>query len=207
MRVLNSTTKNEPIDALKPHPRNPRQGDIGAIHTSIQTNGFYGTIIAQKSTGYILAGNHRWQAARQTKTKTIPVTWLDVDDDHALRILLADNRTNDLATYNDEALAKLLKSLHESTGTLLGTGYDGDDLDELIANLTPPDWTDAMDALPDGDKSPFQQMAFTLHDDQAARVKQAIDRAKATENFTGGPNENGNGNALAAIAEAYIRGG
>jgi ParB-like chromosome segregation protein Spo0J len=135
MRVLNSTTKTEPIDAIKPHPQNPRQGDIGAIHTSIQTNGFYGTIIAQKSTGYILAGNHRWQAARQTKTKTIPVTWLDVDDDHALRILLADNRTNDLATYNDNMLSELLQDLHNATGTLDGTGYTGDDLDELLAGL------------------------------------------------------------------------
>jgi ParB-like chromosome segregation protein Spo0J len=137
MRVLNSTTKTEPIDAIKPHPQNPRQGDIGAIHQSIQTNGFYGTIIAQKSTGYILAGNHRWQAARQTKTKTIPVTWLDVDDDHALRILLADNRTNDLATYNDNMLSELLQDLHNATGTLDGTGYTGDDLDDLLAALNP----------------------------------------------------------------------
>jgi DNA modification methylase len=135
MRVLNSTTKNEPIDAIKPHPQNPRQGDLGAIHHSIETNGFYGTIIAQRSTGHILAGNHRWQAAQQAKAKTIPVTWIDVDDDHALRILLADNRTNDLATYNDNALAGLLKELQDATGTLDGTGYDGDDLDQLLADL------------------------------------------------------------------------
>ncbi len=135
MRVLTSNTKNEPIDAVKPHPRNPREGDIGAIHQSIQANGFYGAIIAQKSTGHILAGNHRWQAARQAKAKTIPVTWLDIDDDHALRILLADNRTNDLATYNDDALATILKELHEATGTLAGTGYDGDDLDQIIYDL------------------------------------------------------------------------
>jgi ParB-like chromosome segregation protein Spo0J len=137
MRVINQTTETAPIDALRPHPRNPRQGDIGAIHTSITVNGFYGTVIAQRSTGFILAGNHRWQAARKDNATEIPVTWVDVDDDHALRILLADNRTNDLATYNDEALAELLKDLHASTGTLLGTGYDGDDLDELLANLNP----------------------------------------------------------------------
>jgi DNA modification methylase len=135
MRVLNSTTKNEPIDAIKPHPQNPRQGDLGAIHQSIETNGFYGTVIVQRSTGHILAGNHRWQAAQQAKAKTIPVTWIDVDDDHALRILLADNRTNDLATYNDNALADLLKELQDATGTLDGTGYDGDDLDQLLADL------------------------------------------------------------------------
>jgi len=135
MRVLTSETKLEPIDAVKPHPRNPRQGDIGAIHQSIQTNGFYGAILAQKSTGHIIAGNHRWQAARQAKAKKIPVTWLDIDNDHALRILLADNHTNDLASYADELLAELLQEIHATTGTLNGTTYDGDDLDQLLNDL------------------------------------------------------------------------
>jgi ParB-like chromosome segregation protein Spo0J len=142
MRVLNSTTKNEPIDAIKPHPQNPRQGDTGAIHQSIQTNGFYGTVIAQRSTGHILAGNHRWQAAQQAKAKTIPVTWIDVDDDHALRILLADNRTNDLATYNDAALTELLKSIQDDTGTLAGTGYDEKELDTLLQKLNQTETAD-----------------------------------------------------------------
>lgn len=135
MRVINQEHVTAPIDAIRPHPRNPRQGDVGAIHESIENNGFYGSVIAQKSTGYILAGNHRWQAARQAGATEIPVTWVDVDDDHALRILLADNRTNDLANYDNEALAEILKDLHAETGTLIGTGYDGDDLDELLEDL------------------------------------------------------------------------
>lgn len=135
MRILESHTERVAIDALRPHPRNPREGDIGAIHQSIENNGFYGSVIAQKSTGFILAGNHRWQAAQQQGATEIPVTWIDVDDDHALRILLADNRTNDLASYNDNELAELLQTLRDETGTLAGTGYDGDDLDELLDDL------------------------------------------------------------------------
>jgi hypothetical protein len=137
VRVLNQATETIAIDAIRPHPKNPRQGDIGAIHQSIDANGFYGAVIAQRSTGFILAGNHRWKAAQQAGATEVPVTWVDVDDDHALRILLADNRTNDLATYDDNALADLLKSLHESTGTLAGTGYDGDDLDDLLNEINP----------------------------------------------------------------------
>lgn len=137
MRVINQTTELAPVDAVRAHPKNPRQGDTGAIHESIQANGFYGTIIAQKSTGYILAGNHRHQAAVQAGATEIPVTWVDVEDDHALRILLADNRTNDLATYDDVALAEILKDIHEDYGTLAGTGYDGDALDELLADVNP----------------------------------------------------------------------
>jgi hypothetical protein len=54
-----------PVDSLETHPRNVNQGDIGAIYESIGANGFYGAIVAQKSTGRILAGNHRYQAAVQ----------------------------------------------------------------------------------------------------------------------------------------------
>ena len=65
----------------------------------------------------------------------LPVAYLDVDDDRAERILLADNRSNDLASYDDHALADLLQTLTATDHGLLGTGYDGDDLDQLLRDL------------------------------------------------------------------------
>ena len=57
-------------------------------------------------------------------------------------------------------------------------------------------------SLPDGDKSPFQQMTFTLADEQAEQIKNAITDIKATDDYkyceTLG-NENSNGNALYLI--------
>ena len=57
-------------------------------------------------------------------------------------------------------------------------------------------------SLPDGDKSPFQQMTFTLADEQAEQIKNAIEEIKSTEEYkyaeTMG-NENSNGNALYLI--------
>jgi len=56
--------------------------------------------------------------------------------------------------------------------------------------------------LPDGDKAPFQQMTFTLADEQAKQIKNAIADIKQTEEYkyaeTMG-NENSNGNALYLI--------
>jgi hypothetical protein len=56
--------------------------------------------------------------------------------------------------------------------------------------------------LPDGDKAPFQQMTFTLADQQAEVIKNALDEIKRTEEYkyaeTFG-NENSNGNALYLI--------
>jgi ParB-like chromosome segregation protein Spo0J len=124
-----------PIGDVQPHKRNARQGDVGAIVESIRANQFYGACVVQRSTGNILAGNHRWLAARECGLATIPVIWVDCDDAEALRILLVDNRSNDLASYNEPLLAGMLQEIQESCGTLDGTGFDLEALDDLLAGL------------------------------------------------------------------------
>ena len=120
-----------PIDDLIRHPDTPRRGDIPAISASIEVNGWYGAVVAQSSTRHVLAGNNRMEAARRLGMTDLPVHWLDVDDATARRIMLADNRTSDLATYDDEVLVQLLEAA-AADDDLFGTGYDDDDLDELF---------------------------------------------------------------------------
>ena len=114
---------------LQAHPRNPRRGDVDAIRDSIRRNGFFGVIIAQEETGYVLAGNHRLQAAKAEGITHVPTMWVSCDDDTAARILLADNRANDLAVYDDSELLSLLSEF--DMGDLEGTGWRESDLDEL----------------------------------------------------------------------------
>lgn len=121
------------VSTLTTHPRNARDGDIGAIITSIQENGWFGTVVAQKSTRYILAGNHRFQAARQLGLTHVPVFWVDCDDDRALAILIADNRTSDIGRWDEQGLVDILSDLHQSN-MLLGTGYDAEDLAKLLGD-------------------------------------------------------------------------
>lgn len=195
------------MGSIKPHPMNPRMGDLEAIGQSIDVNGFYGAVVVSKRTGHILAGNHRYMAARAAGAESVPVAWVDVDEVGEQRILAADNRTSDLGGYDDAALAVLLESV-AADGGLLGTGYSDGDLSELLEGLDVPgdsDWGEAMGELPDGDREPFQQMTFTLHDDQVSLVKSALERAKSV-GFDDSPNENSNGNALAALATAYMEG-
>jgi hypothetical protein len=61
-----------------------------------------------------------------------------------------------------------------------------------------------MPPLPDGDKAPFQQMTFTLHDEQAEQVAHALEVAKKMGAFVDSPNENGNGNALSRVCEIFL---
>jgi ParB-like chromosome segregation protein Spo0J len=123
------------VTALKPHPSNPRRGSVATIVESLKEHGQYRPIVAQRSTGYIIAGNHTWQAAKELGWKEIAVTYVDVDDAQARRILLVDNRSSDLGIYDDEQLYDLLKSTTEDYGSLLGTGYDQPALDDLAAIL------------------------------------------------------------------------
>ena len=127
------------VDALSLHPDNPRQGDVGAIHESIAANGFYGALVVQRSTGHVLVGNHRLQAAAHAGVAELPVVWVDVDDDRARRILLADNRSGDLASYDEGRLADLLSELAAGEDGLAGTAWDGEDLDRLLADARPPE--------------------------------------------------------------------
>ncbi|AFZ67087.1 DNA modification methylase [Deinococcus peraridilitoris] len=135
MRIINQEHALVRPEQLQPHPRNPNLGDVDAIAESIKANGFYGAIIAQRSTGCILVGHHRHQAARRQGATHIPVIWVDVTDAQAIRILLADNRTAELAERNEEMLAQILQDLAGDDGGLSGTGYDTDDLGELLVSL------------------------------------------------------------------------
>lgn len=120
-----------PIDSVQPFRHNPREGDIGAIAQSLTKLGQFRPIVVNRSSREILVGNHTWMAAKMLGWKHIGVAWVDVDDETATRIVLMDNRATDLATYDEQHLRTLLLSIP----TLEGTGWDGDDLDDLIRGL------------------------------------------------------------------------
>lgn len=157
-----------PIDSIRPHPRNPRKGNLEAIAESVEANGFYGACVVQESTRYIVAGTHRWLTLREQGDTECPVILIDVDDETALRILLADNRVNDLAGYDDEVLAALLAEMAE-TEDLFGTGYDPDNLDDLLSS---PQLAQEVADLPEPDTSYIED----IEEIQARAGKEAVSK-------------------------------
>ena len=110
-----------PIDSIQSHPRNPRKGDIQGIADSLRVNGQYSPVIVDARNGNILAGNHTWRAAKSLGWDQIAVLHVEVDDNQAKRILLSDNRTSDLATYDRPNLIQLIESIRPD---LDGSGWD-----------------------------------------------------------------------------------
>lgn len=139
------------IDAITAHPANPRRGDLDAITDSITAHGFFGACVVQRSSGHILIGNHRWLAARAAGETSVPVLYVDVDDEVARRIMVADNRTAELASWDMAALHAVLSELSGTEDGLGGIGFTEDDLAALTAELDEPerspDVLDATDVL------------------------------------------------------------
>jgi len=129
------TVELVPIDSIEPWPGNPRTHDLEAIQESLRLHGQYRPVYAQRSTRRLVMGHGTWEAATAEGWTELAVTFLDVDDDEAGRILLVDNRTSDLAGYDDGALAAMLQALAGTPAGLTGTGYDDGSLAELLGTL------------------------------------------------------------------------
>lgn len=144
-----------PITDVHLYDRNPRHGDVQAIKSSMLANGIFRPIIVNKGThtgkpNQVLAGNHSLKAMRElasdnpddSRWSTIKVWMVDVDEEHAAKIVLADNRTADLGSYDNEELVGLLEGLKDN---LDGTGYDEDDLSALLDLTAGPDSLDDLE--------------------------------------------------------------
>lgn len=136
-----------PVAGLQHYGRNPRRGNVDLIAESLQHHGQYKPIVVRTGTMEVLAGNHTLRAAKQLGWDQIAATFVDVDDDQAARIVLVDNRSNDVAGYDETELAELLTSLPD----LGGTGFDQASLDELVHGLEqePAEAPDEADELPE----------------------------------------------------------
>ena len=137
----------------------------------------------------ILGGNMRFKACKEAGLKEVPIIKASgLSAEKQREFLIKDNVSGG---EWDWTLLQEWDSLE-----LEGWGLDipGFDLD---ADKLGTDFS-----LPEGDKAPFQQMTFTLADEQAEQIKNAISDIKETQEYkyaeTMG-NENSNGNALYLI--------
>lgn len=125
------------VGTLAPLPGNPRKGDIDAVMRSYVQFGQRKPIVARRQDRTVIAGNHQLAAATALGWSHIAVVWTDDDDATAKAFALADNRTADLGTYDDDLLAALLAEVQAAgdEALLAATGYMGDDLEKLLRRV------------------------------------------------------------------------
>jgi DNA adenine methylase len=103
-----------PLSSLKPNPRNPRVASTDTIlqlSRSIKEFGWTNPILAQRSTGLVIAGHQRFKAAQFAKVKTVPVIFLELDDVKALAYNITDNKLAELTSWDPGKLPQLLDEL------------------------------------------------------------------------------------------------
>lgn len=206
-----------PLSDVKQAPSNPKDHDIGEICVSIGRRGFVELPAIDERTGRLVAGHGRLEALQKMHANKAPLPgglkevngqwlmpvvrgWASKSDADAAAYLVASNRLTEVGGWDSAALAEMLASV-ASAGELLGTGYDGESVDELLRQIG----VGAEVAMPDlatGERETLSQMTFTLSAVQVELVKTACARAGSTPDGTG--NENSNGNALANLARAFL---
>lgn len=140
-----------PIGQLSEHPENYNRGDDERLAELLERYGQWRPAVVQRSTGRVLIGNTMLRAARdRLGWAELSVTYRDVDDDEARRILAADNRARDFSSRDDRALLTLLRQIGGDDGDLSGTLWDTDDFDDLRAVIEEQDA-----ALPGDDDAPY----------------------------------------------------
>ena len=102
-----------PIGELHPYENNPRVNDdaVPKVAESIREFGWQQPIVVDAD-GVIIAGHTRYKAAQELGLATVPVVVADgLTAEQAQAYRLADNRTAELADWDDSLLAEELDGL------------------------------------------------------------------------------------------------
>jgi ParB family chromosome partitioning protein len=189
------------IDSLIPYARNSRthsDAQVAQIAASIKEFGFTNPVLIDEDGG-IIAGHGRVMAARKLKLKEVPCIRLShLTETQKRAYVIADNKLALNAGWDNEMLQVEFADLGELKFNLELTGFTLDEIGIFDAEEVP------MPSLADGEKEPYQQKTFTLHDEQAAIVDDAIMLARTNPLADTGINENTNGNALALICQQWL---
>ena len=189
---------------LIPYARNSRthsDAQVTKIAASIKEFGFLNPVIVDGQNG-IIAGHGRVMAAKKLGLEEVPVIEAShLTDAQRRAYVIADNRLALDAGWDEEMLRVEFAELADMGFDLEVTGFS---LDEVQGMDFDEGEEVGMPELPDGDKEPFQQKTFTLHDEQAAIVDDAITLARTNPLVDTGLNENSNGNALALICQQWL---
>lgn len=189
----------------------PSQGDLKdlteknykKLKSTIEKRGFSVPVYIwenEQGIKYLLDGHQR-QRVLITEGWNEPVPYLKIpakNMQEAMARLL--EITSQYATITQEGIDEFIGKYELSEAEV----YEATSFDALKIYDTAPDDYDENFELADGDKLPFKQMTFTLANEQADLIEEALDKAKNINGPTYG-NENSNGNKLYWIVEQWVQ--
>jgi len=150
------------VDDLVTDPANVRTHDernLQAIRSSLHRFGQQKPIVID-ARGVVRAGNGTLEAARQLGWDTIAVVRSDLEGSEATAYAIADNRSAELATWDDEALSAILQSLDAEGFDLGEIGFVEAEIDRLVGEVVadPASEWQGMPACENGDETAYRSL-------------------------------------------------
>jgi len=143
-----------PVSRLRLWPGNPRRStplrleDLGRSIEADPEMLRVRSLIANAE-GVVFCGNQRLLAARYRGWTTIPVAFVDIAPERAKVWALVDN--NQWADWDEPVLAEMLAELAAGGVDLALSGFDGAEIDRLLAGFRPDRDPDEVPPLPTGE--------------------------------------------------------
>ena len=145
--------KKVKLSEIQTADKTPKDHDVGAIYQSMKRFGFVAFPLINSVTNKLLAGHGRLKTLHMIKSEGefVPAN-IELDDDgewlvpclfsatiedeaEAQAYLLADNRLVEIGGYNTMDLLDSLQEVIKETGSLDGTGWDLDSIEDIIADM------------------------------------------------------------------------
>lgn len=161
--------ENWDISKVKPYEKNPRNNDdaVEATANSIKEFGWQQPIVVDND-GVIIVGHTRLKAAKKLKLEKVPVTVADnLTEEQAKAYRLADNKTGDLAEWENDLLQQELAGISMD---MIPFGFDAEAAAEEAVEDDP--YTMKVDV-------PQYQITGAEHD-----LDMLVDKTKAEELMT-----------------------
>lgn len=124
-----------PIDRVNPYGRNPRKNEaaVAKVASSIREFGFRQPIVVDNDM-VVIAGHTRLLAAKELGLKEVPVhVARELTPDQIKAYRIADNRTAEDSDWNLELLKLELGDLDAAEYDMALTGFDLQEVNELLA--------------------------------------------------------------------------
>ena len=141
-----------PLERLIPYDRNPRKhsdAQVKQIANSMQRFGFLNPLLVDEKAG-LIAGHGRLLAARLLRLKEVPVIVSDHLTESEKRAYgIVDNKLALRADWDEEKLRAELAALKQDLFELELTGFDEQELEQLMADLDQEIGTTDEDAVPE----------------------------------------------------------
>lgn len=132
---------NIKLEDLKPYEKNPRKNDkaIDFVANSIKEFGFKVPLVIDKN-NVIVAGHTRYQASKKLGLKEVPCLVADdLTDEQIKAFRIADNKTNDMAEWDDALLGDELKELVDSFD-MTDFGFGEFEISMLTEDMEPDEY-------------------------------------------------------------------